>query len=163
VPYLAAGLSAGETVIAIASNAHLRAAPEPTLPDGQIASRQLTGEFSSRPDAPGRARRLVVAALRRWGIDDTLVHDAALVLSELANNAVIHARSSFSIEVCAQESALRIAVADTRPRPRARVGADGSLIPRRGHGLGVIEALSGEWGVEDRLNGKVVWAELRGA
>jgi anti-sigma regulatory factor (Ser/Thr protein kinase) len=139
----------------------LPAAPGPTLLDGQIPSKELTGEFSSRRDAPGRARRLVVAALRRWGIDETLVHNAALVLSELANNAVIHARSSFSIEVCAHESALRIAVADTRPH--ARVGEAGSLIPRLGHGLGVIEVLSSEWGVEDRPGGKVVWAELRDA
>ncbi len=135
----------------------LPAAPELTPPDAQLASKALTGEFSSLPDAPGRARRLVVAALRRWGVEDTLVYDAALVLSELANNAVIHARSSFSIAVRAEKSALRIAVADTRAR------ADGSLTPRLGHGLGVVEAIADVWGVEDRPAGKVVWAELRGA
>jgi anti-sigma regulatory factor (Ser/Thr protein kinase) len=120
---------------------------------------ELTGEFSCGRDAPGRARRLAVAALRRWGIEETLVDDAALVLSELANNAVIHARSSFSVEICAQACALRIAVAD--PRPRAFLGKGGSLTPRVGHGLGVIEAISSAWGVEDRPEGKVVWAELR--
>ncbi len=121
-------------------------------------SREMTGEFSASQDAPGRARRFAVAALRRWGLDDTLVSEAALVLSELANNAVLHAGSPFSIAISSQDSTLRIAVADTCPCPP--VDSSGSLVARFGHGLGVIDALARDWGVDDVRDGKVVWAEL---
>jgi hypothetical protein len=55
--------------------------------------------FCAYPDrgSPGRARGLVIEAMRGWGYDDALVDEVALVLSELASNAVIHARSQFSI------------------------------------------------------------------
>jgi hypothetical protein len=36
------------------------------------------------------------------------------------------------------------------------------LVARVGHGLGVIDALSCDWGVDDVRDGKVVWAELGG-
>ncbi|MGH2863824.1 MAG: ATP-binding protein, partial [Solirubrobacteraceae bacterium] len=93
-----------------------------------------------------------------WGIEETLVDEAALVLSELANNAVIHADSPFSISIDAHEAALRIAVTDS-----CRCVEGSTLVPRFGHGLGVIQALSSAWGVEEREGGKVVWAELTGA
>jgi anti-sigma regulatory factor (Ser/Thr protein kinase) len=123
------------------------------------SSKELTGEFAAGRDAPGHARRFVVEALRRWGLDDALVGEAALVLSELANNAVIHARSPFSIAVSSQASRLRISVQDTRPRLPVDLG--GSLVAHLGHGLGIIAALCSDWGVDDVSDGKVVWAELQ--
>jgi anti-sigma regulatory factor (Ser/Thr protein kinase) len=123
-------------------------------------SKELTGEFSSGQDAPGRARRFVVAALRRWGLDDALVGEAALVLSELATNAVLHAGSPFSIAVTSRESRLRISVQDTCPR-RPVEDSGGSLLARFGHGLGIIDELCIDWGVEDVRGGKIVWAELQ--
>jgi MEDS: MEthanogen/methylotroph, DcmR Sensory domain/Histidine kinase-like ATPase domain len=123
-------------------------------------SKELTGEFSGGQDAPGRARRFAVAALRRWGLDDALVGDAALVLSELATNAVLHAGSPFSIAVSSRESRLRISVQDACPR-RPVEDSRGSLVARFGHGLGIIDELCIDWGVEDVRDGKAVWAELR--
>ena len=100
-----------------------------------------------------------MAALRRWGLDDTLVSEAALVLSELANNAVLHAGSPFSIAISSQDSTLRIAVADTCPCPP--VDSSRSLVARFGHqARRPIDALARDWGVDDVRDGKVVWAEL---
>jgi MEDS: MEthanogen/methylotroph, DcmR Sensory domain len=133
----------------------------PPAPAGERAQRPIEAalaEFAAERDMPGRARRLLVAALEQCGHDERLVADAALVLSELASNAVLHAGSSFSVEVRTKDSTLRIAVQDSVP-PTSML-RHGGLIPRATHGLGVVQALSRCWGVEGTPEGKVVWAEL---
>jgi anti-sigma regulatory factor (Ser/Thr protein kinase) len=119
---------------------------------------ELAAEFGAGREDPGRARRMVVAALRRGGYGDTLVHDAALVLTELAANAVLHACSPFSISVSSKDSVLRIAVGDRGPLAGGPAGQ--GLIPRPGRGLGLIDAISARWGTAVLTGGKIVWAEL---
>ena len=119
---------------------------------------EVAGEFLAERDAPGRARRLVAVALRLRGHDRALVDHATLVLSELATNAVLHAGSPFAVKVRLDHATLRIAVRDASPLSELR---GGGLVPRAGHGLGLIEALATRWGVEGGSDGKVVWAELR--
>jgi anti-sigma regulatory factor (Ser/Thr protein kinase) len=116
-------------------------------------------EFDAARDAPGRARRMVILALRSRGCRGALVSDGALVVTELAANAVLHARSPFSVSVSLRDAMLRIAVADRRPL--IGTWADHGLIPRQGHGLGLIDTLCTRWGTEIVADGKVVWAELR--
>ena len=123
-----------------------------------LSESEVAAKFPAERDAPGRARRLVVDALRQWGHQGTVVNDAALVLSELATNAVLHAGSPFSIAVRVQDSMLRVAVRDASPL--ATTVRDGGWIPRPMHGLAVIDSLSTHWGVEGTHDGKVVWAEL---
>jgi anti-sigma regulatory factor (Ser/Thr protein kinase) len=129
---------------------------------GQLSPRELTASFPAERESPGRARRLAASELRHWGHDEDLVSEAALVLSELASNAVIHAGSPFTISLQFEGSLLRIAVRDRCPVPATTHG-DGGLLVRAPHGLAVIQALSAQWGVENALDGtgKVVWAELR--
>jgi hypothetical protein len=128
------------------------------------AEHEINAEFPAEVDSPGRARRLVVAALRRWG-RESLGDDAALVLSELATNAVLHAKSPFSIVVREQRSGLHIAVADERPLSAS--AREHGLTARVGHGLSLIDVLCTRWGVEEGARDgegagerKVVWAEL---
>jgi anti-sigma regulatory factor (Ser/Thr protein kinase) len=120
---------------------------------------ELAAEFSAERDAPGQARRLVVDALERADHRKRLIQDAALVVSELASNAVLHARSPFSISVRREDPVLRIAVRDACPLADAM--PDRGLIVHPGHGLGLIDALATCWGAEGSSDGKVVWAELR--
>ena len=117
--------------------------------------------FDAHPDSPGRARHLVVDALRRWGVANTLVDDAALVVSELAANAVRHADSSFWVNVSACGSTPRVVVHDNAPLPGTV--PDAWLIPQPLHGLSLVDALCRRWGVESSRDGKLVWAELRGS
>jgi anti-sigma regulatory factor (Ser/Thr protein kinase) len=128
-------------------------------PANRSPETEVAAKFAAERDAPGHARRLVIAALQQWGCRDALVQDAALVLTELATNAVLHAASPFSISVRLHESALRVAVQDACPFTAAI--QDHGLIPRSGHGLDLIDALSARWGMESASDGKVVWAELR--
>jgi len=110
------------------------------------------------PPAPGAcrvARRLVRAACAREA-DSEAVDTAELVVSELAGNAVRHARSTFRAEVSFLNGSLRLAVTDARPLPE---GWDGFPISRE-HGLGLVAAVAEDWAVEPLEDGKVVWAEL---
>lgn len=116
------------------------------------------GEFPPALESPGRARRLTIQSLRRRGYDPQVVGDVAIVLSELANNAVLHAGSAFSISVRARDSTLRIAVQDAGRLDT--MAPEYGLIVQPGHGLSLIDALATRWGVEEIPAGKVVWAEL---
>jgi anti-sigma regulatory factor (Ser/Thr protein kinase) len=125
----------------------------------RLSDTEVAAKFPAERDAPGRARRLVAAALRQWGYEGVLVDYAALVSSELGTNAVLHADSPFSLTARMRASVLRIAVEDASPLGAS--GHDGGLIPQVGHGLAVVETLATDWGVEGTAEGKVVWAELR--
>jgi anti-sigma regulatory factor (Ser/Thr protein kinase) len=125
-----------------------------------LYAHESEAEFPVALDSPGRARHVLVATLRRSGHSaDTFLEDAALVLSELATNAVVHAGSPFSVAIRAENSVLRIAVQDACP-PTAAVGSQGGLTAQTGHGLGLVDTLATRWGVESTPVGKVVWAEL---
>ncbi len=154
-------------------DAELLGAVGPYLAAGALTEErvlEVVAEFAAEREAPGHARRLVVASLRQWSQDESLVQDAALVLSELATNAVVHAGSAFSVAVQAQKSVLRVAVQDASPldaaspeqgwEPEQGSVTGHGLVARAGHGLGLIDVLATRWGVEAIASGKVVWAEL---
>jgi anti-sigma regulatory factor (Ser/Thr protein kinase) len=115
--------------------------------------------FQAGPDAPFAARRFVSSLLARAPYGARVAtDDVHLVVSELATNAVIHAGTPFSVSVCCDGSAVRIAVHDwnsTEPVMR-----DASLAARSGRGLRLVDAVSREWGVDPAPDGKTVWAEL---
>lgn len=106
------------------------------------------------------ARRLVRAAIAVWRMEDW-AEDGAVIISELAANAVRHTRSRYMRVTVSRPSPnwVRIAVVDksrAMPEPRSAAAADTD-----GRGLLVVEALSDRWGT-DRLSwGKRVWAEKR--
>jgi hypothetical protein len=109
--------------------------------------------------SPFDARLFVTQWLRRWGYRP-LIPAAALLTSELATNAVIHARAPFRVEVANTGQGVRVAVHDPSPgvpalRPPAEVTA-------HGRGLRIVDAVAALWGVEPIAEGgKEVWFELR--
>jgi anti-sigma regulatory factor (Ser/Thr protein kinase) len=127
--------------------------------------------FSSTPHGARLARILAVCQLAQWGIPygSALSDDAALVVSELATNAVTHGLvpgRDFEVRLDLIEHTLHIAVSDTRtdrypPTP-------GTLMPPPpatgcGYGLHLVDALAARWGVRERAcggPGKTAWAEL---
>ncbi len=115
--------------------------------------------FSSRPSAPGYARRVTARALRQWGYPAAVAQAAELVVSELVTNAVLHADSDLTLNVHRDDDLLRIAVQDTTrltgPSPTSL------LVAQPGHGLGIVEALSAQWGVQLLRDGKIVWAQIQ--
>lgn len=115
--------------------------------------------FLPVPEAVVSSRRFVMSVLERLGAG-CLVHDAALIVSELATNAVQHARSPFRVSVDESAGTVCISVQDVgEGHAKQRVGV-GDLHAIDGRGMAIIEALSRRWGCDSLQDGKVVWAEL---
>jgi signal transduction histidine kinase len=113
-----------------------------------------TRTFAFSRKAPAAARHFAVTTVNAWGAGD-LADDAALVVTELAANAIVHARSVFTVILSARDDRLRISVRDTCPLAGAGLRADPL------HGLGAVDALASRWGVESLGNaGKTVWVDL---
>jgi anti-sigma regulatory factor (Ser/Thr protein kinase) len=114
--------------------------------------------FPAERTAPGDARHFVADALKSWGHSAGSVEDAQLVVTELATNAIVHAGSSFSVELQPNRRGVRLAVGDSSViRPILR---EGDPLAPSGRGLRLIDALADDWGVEFSSDGKTVWAQL---
>jgi len=117
----------------------------------------LTG-FEPSLDAPQRARRFVAEVLREHG-DVGLIDDAALIVSELVTNAVVHARTGFEVAVQFERATVTLSVTDSSAAPPA-IG-DPSPSDPHGRGLIVVDALALDWGCSHATPArKSVWAEL---
>ncbi|MEU5593352.1 ATP-binding protein [Streptomyces sp. NPDC020298] len=142
----------------------------PTTRQGLVTVRAFTQQFSSTPRGARLARRLALHQLDVWGVPhgSEASDTAALLVAELAANAVTHGRvpgRDFEVTVRLLGRTLRIEVSDTlgelRPpapgTPRPALGP----LSETGRGLLLVEALADRWEVLDRVPvGKTVVAEL---
>jgi anti-sigma regulatory factor (Ser/Thr protein kinase) len=105
------------------------------------------------------ARRVLGAALERWDVDRTLAADAALVVTELVTNAVLHGRGPIDLRLRLAPRHLVVEVQDgTQVLPRRRrAGAE----DEGGRGLQLVSALTERWGTRPLPEGKAVWCLLR--
>lgn len=102
------------------------------------------------------ARRFVSGVLTSWGCE---ADDAALLVSELATNAVLHARSEFTVRLQVDRGRIRVEVVDRN----SRVPSFAVVPPdaHSGRGLMLVQALASAWGVESHADdGKTIWFEL---
>ena len=113
--------------------------------------------FQPDPASTREARRRVSDALEAAALEAAIA-SAALVVSELATNAVLHARTSFEVRLRVGADSIRIEVHDGSPRHP--VPRNFSRSSTSGRGLKVIEELCAEWGVDADAGGtgKTVWA-----
>jgi len=108
------------------------------------------------PVSVSHTRRFLREALDLWSLE-AVGDAAAVVLSELATNAVLHARTDFTVRLSHPgKHALHLSVTDGSTRlPRWAEDLHGPT----GRGLRLIDALSAEWGaVLNGAQGKTVWA-----
>lgn len=116
-----------------------------------------------RPESARAARDLVRRACLAWRLP-RLAPDAALVVSELAINAVQHAGTDFVVTVARNGGCLHLAVRDgasgfphlTGP---ALTGPQAPL-DERGRGLRLVHTIAAAWGALPARGGKVVWATV---
>ncbi|WP_146231874.1 ATP-binding protein [Lentzea atacamensis] len=110
------------------------------------------------PTAPMIAREFVRDVCEQWQLP-ALRNDALLVVSELVENAVRHARSEPDLQVELRPCTLSIAVRDDDPTPAVQTEA---LPDVGGHrGLELVDRLSLRWGnTPSSDGGKIVWAVL---
>lgn len=118
------------------------------------AAREFPPATSSVPEARHWARSVADA----WSIRGEVVEHLTFDVTELAANAVIHARSPFRVLLQHDDGWLRIEVEDASPEePREMHAAPEATA---GRGLALVRALSTGTGVVVQARGKRVWAEL---
>lgn len=114
----------------------------------------LPAEAASVP----AARRFVRECLLSLGAP-AACEDAGRLVSELATNAVLHARTPFTVEVSRDGDIARVCVLDlsaTPPHPRS-YGVESTT----GRGMRLVASLASDWGVDPQGGDrKVVWFTL---
>lgn len=111
------------------------------------------------------ARHVLVSALSALEVDETVVGEAEIVISELIGNAVRHARplpdGMIRVSWTVRGDVVEVEVTDgggpTTPRPAPR-----ALLSVSGRGLRIVRGLAHEWGVHDDRAGRTVWVALGG-
>ena len=98
---------------------------------------------------------------RAWaetGEAHSVTEPAAVVVDELATNAVLHARSPFEVVASWRTPRLRVEVTDMNPWYEARkIDSDGP----GGWGLKIVAGFAAIWGIDLFDDRKVVWAEFQ--
>ncbi len=118
--------------------------------------------YAADPKSVMEARRFVLAQLP--DAEAELRDAVSLMVSELATNAVLHARTEFVVCLEVTDEWLRVEVID-----------QGSEMPQRqplppptaehGRGLRIVSGLSDRWGIDgtDDEPGKTVWFQIAAA
>jgi len=103
------------------------------------------------------ARDLTTRALLDWGCPQA-IGPATLIVSELVNNAILHARTDLTVSIARWGDLVRLAVQDATPERPVRRHEPTQVT---GRGMLLVAALSQSWGVLPASGGgKVVWAVL---
>jgi anti-sigma regulatory factor (Ser/Thr protein kinase) len=101
-------------------------------------------------------RAFAVHFASRANLDDLL-----LCLSEVVTNSVLHAGPPIRVVAWIVDDTVRVEVADgSVVGPVRRTSAQFSPT---GRGLHLLDQLALNWGVEIRVDGKIVWFEIAGA
>ncbi|HTX63353.1 MAG TPA: ATP-binding protein [Acidimicrobiales bacterium] len=118
---------------------------------------RVTAWFPADPASIAAAREYVGSQLDRWGLtaESGVV---SLVVSELATNAVRHARSGFGLDLSRADGAVRVAVGDESAVPP--VIRERKPHAESGLGLRIVATLASDWGFDLREGGKQVWAHV---
>jgi anti-sigma regulatory factor (Ser/Thr protein kinase) len=128
------------------------------MTDGRSTPLSHTARFECDALAIRGARALVGEMLTREGWAPLDVERARLVVSELVANAVVHARSPFTLSY-SYDGVLRVGVTDDDPHsdPHPKDAEPGRI---GGMGLRLVAEISRDWGVDRTATGKTVWSVL---
>ena len=133
---------------------------------GRVAREVRASSVVHLPCAPASvalARRALSDDLTAAGVFDHAVRDAALVISELLSNAILHAYplpgERLQVAWAVDGSSVEVAVSDggSATVPHAGHPAPSSI---SGRGLSIVEHLCQTWGVRTDDVGLTVWAVL---
>ncbi|MGP4115255.1 ATP-binding protein [Streptomyces sp. 4N509B] len=140
---------------------------ETSQPGARVRHRPTWREFAlpASRESVAAARRLTRRQLTGWGADDESRETAALVLSELFTNAVLHTDSELIVWEVRKEwggAGEEVYLEVTGHRP-GHARATHHRLPEEEHGRGLllVDAVSTAWGIRDgHDDGWSVWARL---
>ncbi|MFF4711837.1 ATP-binding protein [Streptomyces eurythermus] len=128
---------------------------------GGTAGRRFRFELAAHPGSVAQARRLTQARLSGWAVCADTCDSAALVISELVTNAIVHTASSRVVcELHDHDDMVRIAVRDEGCAPGEPHPSPQRPDEEHGRGLLLVDALCRAWGAQEHGPGLLVWAEL---
>jgi anti-sigma regulatory factor (Ser/Thr protein kinase) len=121
---------------------------------------KLARRFPNKLRSVREARRFVVATLD--DVPQDRLDVVAVLVSELATNAVLHARTAFEVvvQMNGPTSPIRIEVTDSGEGHPVQL--DPTLDELRGRGLKIVSAFAQRWGVDSapEEGRKTVWFEV---
>lgn len=124
----------------------------------QIVEWSHSTVLPAQPTSASMARDFVSRHLSAHALTH-LVEDMCLVVSELASNAVAHAKTPFTVTLSGANESVVLAIEDGSASVPVRAAPDASN--PSGRGLMLVEALSDEWGTRTDGPGlKSVWASF---
>lgn len=148
---------------------------EPTAPAETVARDSFGGEIGRghartirapwRLESVPRVRAAVAEDLIARDVDEQVVGEAELVVTELVTNSLLHARPlpdhTVRVHWKARGDHVEVEVSDgggeTRPAPAAR-----AVWATSGRGLRIVRSIAHEWGVTEGDRQVNVWAALGG-
>jgi anti-sigma regulatory factor (Ser/Thr protein kinase) len=107
--------------------------------------------------AVATGRRFVSATLARWGYPDH-AETASLLVSEIATNAVRHARTAIELRIHRTDREIVTEITDDSTHlPQRRLPSPDE---ENGRGLMLVDVLASSWGTRPTQTGKIVWFVL---
>ncbi|MDP8953404.1 MAG: ATP-binding protein [Actinomycetota bacterium] len=103
----------------------------------------------------GETRTFVRDALGETDAPPDVVDSAVLLVSELATNVTLHARTDLQVTIRFEQSRLWAEVKDWNSRMPQTCMAP--IDATTGRGLALVEALASRWGAERDDDGKRIW------
>jgi anti-sigma regulatory factor (Ser/Thr protein kinase) len=116
-------------------------------------------ELPPTTESVPRARRFLCEALAELD-SEADVDTAALLVTELVTNAVLHARTAVTLLVAPTGDRVRVEVHDRSPlHPRIQAYP---VTSTTGRGLRLLDTMAADWGVrpDQARSGKTVWFEV---
>jgi anti-sigma regulatory factor (Ser/Thr protein kinase) len=128
--------------------------PEQPAPPGAAGRLELPAEAASA----ARARQFIHGFATDRSLPEETVDRLVLIGGELVTNAVLHARTPLDVALELHADRVRVSVHDRSRAPASLRRYQPDALT--GRGLGLVAALSREWGVAVTRDGKRVWADI---
>lgn len=129
----------------------------PKLPVGDFVAELGSWAFPADPISVMKARSQIVEILQGHRLEIT--DDAEIVADELVANAVVHAKTDFTVVLERWHDGIRIAVQDGCIDIPAIQDPD--PLAESGRGLVMIDQVAQSWGHHITDRGKCVWAYIQ--
>lgn len=127
-----------------------------TPPGAFVAVHVVAAELA----AVGEARTFLHETVAAWGVGHDLADTAALCLSELVTNAVIHSHGGCVVRVVLHDGVFTAWVRDSGVAGAVPLEPSGDPLEVHGRGLQLVQALASRWGHHTDPDGASVWFAL---